>query len=204
MEIRAWRFQNYRDCGYTCNPHKFEIPALRFPRKDPVNPCKHLQCTGDHSKYRAKQEHPVVNFAIFKNYKFWNLAKNEYIWREIFRITIWKIVISDRDFFAIIKKGFSLYYILHTLSTIFYIFWYSVCYKKLTGLMECQSFFVEGIRFSLSLICQSGLPEKFLLVSQIHDFLKGSIHVWHQMFWGIFDLPTLISVRLWNFEDDGS
>ena len=28
----------------TCNPHKFEIPALRFPRKDPVNPCKHLQC----------------------------------------------------------------------------------------------------------------------------------------------------------------
>ena len=29
----------------TCNPHKFEIPALRFPRKDPVNPCKHLQCS---------------------------------------------------------------------------------------------------------------------------------------------------------------
>jgi hypothetical protein len=28
----------------TCNPHKFEIPALRFPRKYPVNPCKHLQC----------------------------------------------------------------------------------------------------------------------------------------------------------------
>jgi hypothetical protein len=28
MEIRVWRFQNYRDCGYTCNPHKFEIPAL--------------------------------------------------------------------------------------------------------------------------------------------------------------------------------
>ena len=39
-----WRFQNYRDCGYTCNPHKFEIPALRFPRKVTVNPCKHLQC----------------------------------------------------------------------------------------------------------------------------------------------------------------
>ena len=36
---------NYRDCGYTCNPRKFEIPALRFPRRDPVNPCKHLQCT---------------------------------------------------------------------------------------------------------------------------------------------------------------
>ena len=44
MEIRVWRFQNYRDCGYTCNPHKFEIPALWFPRRDPVNPCKHLQC----------------------------------------------------------------------------------------------------------------------------------------------------------------
>ena len=44
MEIRVWRFQNYRDCGYTCNPHKFEIPALRFPRRPPVIPCKHLQC----------------------------------------------------------------------------------------------------------------------------------------------------------------
>ena len=38
-------FKNYRDCGYTCNPRKFEIPALRFPRKVSVNPCKHLQCT---------------------------------------------------------------------------------------------------------------------------------------------------------------
>ena len=28
----------------TCNPHKFEIPALWFPYKPPVNPCKHLQC----------------------------------------------------------------------------------------------------------------------------------------------------------------
>ena len=28
MEIRVWRFQNYRDCGYTCNIHKFEIPAM--------------------------------------------------------------------------------------------------------------------------------------------------------------------------------
>ena len=45
MQIIVWRFQNYRDCKYTCNPHKFEIPALRFPRKDPVIPCKHLQCT---------------------------------------------------------------------------------------------------------------------------------------------------------------
>ena len=32
-----------RDFGYTCNPRKFEIPALRFPRKVPVNPYKHLQ-----------------------------------------------------------------------------------------------------------------------------------------------------------------
>ena len=45
MEIRVWRFQYYRDCGYTCNPHKFEIPALLFPCRVPVNPCKHLQCT---------------------------------------------------------------------------------------------------------------------------------------------------------------
>ena len=36
--------KNYRDCGYTCNPRKFEIPTLWFPRKVPVNPCKHLQC----------------------------------------------------------------------------------------------------------------------------------------------------------------
>ena len=39
MEIRVWRFQNYRDCGYTCNPHKFEIPALRFPCGVPPIPC---------------------------------------------------------------------------------------------------------------------------------------------------------------------
>ena len=36
---------NYRDCGYTCNPHKFEIPALRFPCRVPAIPCKHLQCS---------------------------------------------------------------------------------------------------------------------------------------------------------------
>ena len=45
MEIRVRRFQNYRDCGYTWNPHKFEIPALWFSRRVPVNPCKHLQCS---------------------------------------------------------------------------------------------------------------------------------------------------------------
>ena len=28
----------------TCKPCKFEIPADSFPRKVPVNPCKHLQC----------------------------------------------------------------------------------------------------------------------------------------------------------------
>ena len=39
-----WRFQNYGDCGYTCNPHKFEIIALWFPCRVPVIPCKHLQC----------------------------------------------------------------------------------------------------------------------------------------------------------------
>ena len=36
-------FKNFRDCGYTYNPHKFEIPALGFPHRDPVDPCKHLQ-----------------------------------------------------------------------------------------------------------------------------------------------------------------
>ena len=38
-------FKSYRDCGYTCNPHKFEIPAPWFPCRVPVIPCKHLQCT---------------------------------------------------------------------------------------------------------------------------------------------------------------
>ena len=52
MEIRVWLFQNYRDCRYTCNLHKFDIPALRFPRKDPVIPCKHLQCGPFRSKNR--------------------------------------------------------------------------------------------------------------------------------------------------------
>ena len=33
---RVLRFQNYRDCGYTCNPHKFEIPSLWFPCRDPA------------------------------------------------------------------------------------------------------------------------------------------------------------------------
>ena len=32
IEIGVWRFQNYRYCGCTCKPHKFEIS------------CKHLQC----------------------------------------------------------------------------------------------------------------------------------------------------------------
>ena len=45
MEIRVWSFQNYRDCRYTCNPHKFKIPALRFPCRVPAIPCKHLQCS---------------------------------------------------------------------------------------------------------------------------------------------------------------
>ena len=31
-------FKNYSDCRYTCNPCKFEIPTLRFPRKFPVIP----------------------------------------------------------------------------------------------------------------------------------------------------------------------
>ena len=35
--------KNYGDCMNTCNPCYFEIPALWFPCKDPVNPSKHLQ-----------------------------------------------------------------------------------------------------------------------------------------------------------------
>jgi hypothetical protein len=38
--------QKLQGLRVTCNPCKFEIPALRFPRKDPVNPCNHLQVFG--------------------------------------------------------------------------------------------------------------------------------------------------------------
>ena len=31
----------------TCNPCNFDIPALWFPCKDPVNPSKHLQCSSN-------------------------------------------------------------------------------------------------------------------------------------------------------------
>ena len=55
MEIRVWRFQNYRDCGYTCNPHKFAIPALRFPSRVPVNPYKHLQCTNKQTSKKTNK-----------------------------------------------------------------------------------------------------------------------------------------------------
>ena len=34
----------------TCNPYKFEIPTLGFPRKDHLNPCKHLQCSDYHAE----------------------------------------------------------------------------------------------------------------------------------------------------------
>jgi hypothetical protein len=32
----------YAECRHTCKPCNSEIPALRFSRKDPVNPCKHF------------------------------------------------------------------------------------------------------------------------------------------------------------------
>ena len=41
---KQYTYTIYAECRYTCKPCNFEIPALRFPRKDPVNPCKHLQC----------------------------------------------------------------------------------------------------------------------------------------------------------------
>ena len=62
-------FKNYRDCGYTCNPRKFEIPALGFPRKDPVNPCKHFQCS----------VHPIIECSsggriwTWKPYAWWRI-----------------------------------------------------------------------------------------------------------------------------------
>ena len=57
-------FKNYRDCGFTCNPRKFEIPALRFPRRVPVNPCKHLQCrAGPH----------LITVAVWTQKKFFPL-----------------------------------------------------------------------------------------------------------------------------------
>ena len=37
----------HSETSCTCNPHKFEIPALRFPCRVPVIPCKHLQCSRD-------------------------------------------------------------------------------------------------------------------------------------------------------------
>ena len=46
----------------TCNPHKFEIPALRFPYKPPVNPCKHLQCINTLLK------HKHINIIMYGNY----------------------------------------------------------------------------------------------------------------------------------------
>ena len=44
MEIIVWNFKSTGIAVYTCNPHKSEIPALRFPNRVPVIPCKHLQC----------------------------------------------------------------------------------------------------------------------------------------------------------------
>ena len=78
MEIRVWRFQNYRDCRYTCNPHKFEIPAPRFPCRVPAIPCKHLQCrrhfqifsctlkstTGNCLKYLPKSNMVKINLLL--------------------------------------------------------------------------------------------------------------------------------------------
>ena len=32
LEIRVWRFQNYRNCGYTCNPHNIYVHIIVFKR----------------------------------------------------------------------------------------------------------------------------------------------------------------------------
>ena len=49
LQILQWKseYGDFQITGIvgTCNPHKFEIPALWFPYKPPVNPCKHLQCS---------------------------------------------------------------------------------------------------------------------------------------------------------------
>ena len=77
MEIRVQRFQNYRDCGCIFNPRKFEIPALRFSRKDPGNPCKHLQCTvyqDGHGRNESRQSSNTMkayaNGSILRQYFF--------------------------------------------------------------------------------------------------------------------------------------
>ena len=44
----------------TCKLCNSEIPALRFPRKDPVNPCKHLQCTT-----KRKDDKNMISVGLF-------------------------------------------------------------------------------------------------------------------------------------------
>ena len=70
-------FKNYRYCGYTCNPGKFEIPALKFPCKVPVNPCKHLQCTTiPKAGYKKKEIFQPADFEdIEVGRKIWGQKK---------------------------------------------------------------------------------------------------------------------------------
>ena len=70
-------FKNYRDCGYTCNPRKFEIPALWFPRKVPVNPCKHLQCA------LAPQYSKAENWLQFCSCIDLGKNMNSFLWRQL-------------------------------------------------------------------------------------------------------------------------
>ena len=68
MEIRVSKFQGLQ---VTCNAHKFEIPALLFPRKDPVNPCKHLQCIfQEGSKMLKSKWHFVAKIVLVIEKKF--------------------------------------------------------------------------------------------------------------------------------------
>ena len=87
-------FKNYKDCGYTCNPRKFEIPALRFPHKDPVNPCKLLQCIRVWYKYTVIRHLYISTLylrAQIKSYSILSTFKKKWlVSNKIISWEVWK------------------------------------------------------------------------------------------------------------------
>ena len=112
MEIRVRRFQNYRDCGYTCNPHKFEIPALC---RVPVNPCKHLQCSQQYKRKQQKIQQLSAsgilhNFSGAFDHFLPSLAKTSAIFisaRQILFLNITEILKSCRQILFPFAKNIS-------------------------------------------------------------------------------------------------
>ena len=88
--------ENYGDFRHTCKPCNSEIPALRFPRKDPINPCKHLQCSKEltvlicklclEKSYLSQQGHwqfSFRSFSIFDGVELINFPDGQkYIWNS--------------------------------------------------------------------------------------------------------------------------